>query len=179
MRAKPSVLGRVILVIFILLVVLSAAAAGVYLYACRWVEKLDVFFPGDYIENVNVGGMTVEQAAAALKTELTGRTFSVWLDKKEGEPAAVLTAEQLGLLPDGAQTDYTALAQAAFDSCRSSTFLSGPYDYYRSMQQDSGSCYILSTSAADICKDTATSVAKNLMIMPIPAAYSVESPTAD
>ena len=101
MRAKPSVLGRVILVIFILLVVLSAAAAGVYLYACRWVEKLDVFFPGYYIENVNVGGMTVEQAAAALKTELTGRTFSVWLDKKEGEPAAVLTAEQARSIAGG------------------------------------------------------------------------------
>ena len=174
MRAKPSVLGRVILIIVILLAVLCAAAAGVYLFACRWVEKLDVFFPDYYIENVNVGGMTVEQAAAALKAELTGRTFSVWLDKKEGEPVAVLTAEQLGLLPDGAQTDYAVLAQAAYDDCRSSTFLSGPYDYYLSMQQGSGSCYILDTAPQEICEDTALNLAKHLLIMPIDAAFTVE-----
>ena len=174
MRAKPSAFRRIIIALTALLAVLLLAAGGAYLGGCWWVAKQETFFPGYHIENVNVGGMTVEQAAAALKSELTGRTFSVWLDEKEGEPDIVLTAEQLGLLPDGAQTDYTALAQAAYDDCRSSTFLSGAYDYYLSMQQGAGSCYILSTSAEDICEETARNVVKKFMELPVDAQYAVE-----
>jgi len=174
MEKKPSVLRRIILVMVILLTMLILAACGAYIACCWWVDQQQTFFPGYHIENVNVGGMTVSQAANALKTELTGRTFSVWLDEKEGEPDIVLSAEQLGLLPDGAQTDYAALAQAAYDDCRSSTFLSGAYDYYLSTQQGSGSCYILSSSAEDICEDTARTVAKKFMELPVDAKYTVE-----
>ena len=174
MEKKPSVLRRILIVFVILLVILAMAAGGAYLAGCWWVDKQQTFFPGYHIENVDVGGMSVEQAAKALKAELTGRTFSVWLDEKEGDPDIVLTAEQLGLLPDGAQTDYTALAQAAYDDCRSGTFLSGAYDYYLSMQQGAGSCYILSSSAEDICEETARAVAKKFMVMPVDAQYTVE-----
>ena len=125
MRAKPSVLRRIIIVMMVLLTVLVLAAGGAYIAGCWWVDQQETFFPGYHIENVDVGGMTVAQAANALKAELTGRTFSVWLDEKEGEPDIVLSADQLGLLPNGAQTDYAALAQTAYDDCRSSTFLSG------------------------------------------------------
>ena len=174
MEKKSSVLRRIIIAAAVLLTILVFAVGGTYLAGCWWVDKQDTFFPGYHIENVDVGGMTVEQAANALKAELTGRTFSVWLDEKEGEPDIVLTAEQLGLLPDGAQTDYTALAQAAYDDCRSSTFLSGAYDYYRSMQQGAGSCYILSSSAEDICEDTAQAVVKKFLELPVDAQYTVE-----
>lgn len=174
MEKKPSVLRRIILVAVILLAVLALAAGGAYIAGCWWVDQQETFFPGYHIENVDVGGMTVDQAARALKAELTGRTFSVWLDEKEGEPDIVLTAEQLGLLPDGAQTDYAALAQAAYDDCRSSSFLSGAYDYFLSMRQGPGSCYILSSSAEDICEETARAVAKKFMELPVDAKYTVE-----
>ena len=174
MEKKSSVLRRILIVLSVLLVLVVLAAAGLYLAGCWWVDKQQTFFPGYHIENVDVGGMTVEQAAAALKAELTGRTFSVWLDEKEGDPDIILTAEQLGLLPDGAKTDYTALAQAAYDDCRSSTFLSGIYDYYMSLQNGSGSCYILNPSAEDICEDTARTAAKKFLEMPVDAKYAVE-----
>ena len=174
MERKPFVLRRIILVAAVLLSVLVLAAGGLYLAGCWWVDQQETFFPGYHIENVDVGGMTVEQAANALKTELTGRTFSVWLDEKEGEPDIILTADQLGLLPNGPQTDYAALARAAYDDCRSGTFLSGAYDYFQSMQQGAGSCYILSSSAEDICEETARDVARKFTEMPVDATYTVE-----
>ena len=162
------------IIISIVLAVVILAAAGGYLAGCWWVSSQNTFFPGYHIENVDVGGMTVSQAASALKAELTGRTFSVWLDQQEGDPAMILNANQLGLLPDGESTDYTALAQAAYNDCRSGSFLSGGYEYYLSMRQGAGSCYVLPTAADAICLETAQSVAKKLSIMPVDAAYSME-----
>ena len=71
MEKKSSVLRRILIILSVLLVLVVLAAAGLYLAGCWWVDKQQTFFPGYHIENVDVGGMTVEQAAAALK-ELEG-----------------------------------------------------------------------------------------------------------
>ena len=173
-RQKPPF---AVILILSLIAFLVVAAAAAWLYFCYWVDKQETFFSGYYIENVDVGGMTVAEAAKALETELTGRTFSLWLDEKEGEPDLILTAEQLGLLPGGSDTDYTALAQTAYDDCRSGTFLSGPLDYYRAMQQGSGSCYVLTSSAESVCQETAYQVVKQFSYLPVNAKYTVEGGT--
>lgn len=113
-----------LIVIGIILAVLAAAYLGV----CAYAGSLDVFYPNTTINEVDVAGCTVAQAAERLRAELPGRQVEFYLplpDKTgdgasapEGEilydeaPAATVTYRDLGVTED---LDYENDAQLVFD----------------------------------------------------------------
>ena len=115
-----------LIVIGIILAVLAAAYLGV----CAYAGSLDVFYPNTTINEVDVAGCTVAQAAERLRAELPGRQVEFYLpspDKTgdgasapEGEtlydesPAATVTYAELGVTED---LDYANDAQTVRDRC--------------------------------------------------------------
>ena len=101
-----------LIVIGIILAVLAAAYLGV----CAYAGSLEVFFPNTTINEVDVAGCTVAQAAERLRAELPGRQVEFYLpspDKTgdgvsapEGDtlydevPAATVTYRDLGVTED-------------------------------------------------------------------------------
>ncbi len=120
-RAKKGAAAPV----FIALALTAAIMAGAYAGLCAWAGSRTVFYPGETIGGVNVGGLTVEQAGQVLAGALPGRTISV---------STVQTAEAEGWLPsaEGAsvtlgELGYTAeqcpgIAQRRFDEQAAAPF---------------------------------------------------------
>ena len=122
-RLKKS--GRKpLIVIAVILAVLCAAYVGL----CAYAGSLDVFYPNTTINEVDVAGCTVAEAAERLRTELPGRQVEFYLplpDKTgdgisapEGDtlydetPAATVTYADLGVTD---ALDYETDAQLVFD----------------------------------------------------------------
>lgn len=122
-RLKKS--GRKpLIVIAVILAVLCAAYVGL----CAYAGSLDVFYPNTTINEVDVAGCTVAEAAERLRAELPGRQVEFYLplpDKTgdgvsapEGEtlydeaPAATVTYADLGVTDT---LDYETDAQLVFD----------------------------------------------------------------
>ena len=113
-----------LIVIEIILAVIAAA----YLGLCAYAGSLEVFYPNTTINDVDVAGCTVAQAAERLRAELPGRQMEFYLplpDKTgdgvsapEGEtlydeaPAATVTYRDLGVTEN---LDYENDAQLVFD----------------------------------------------------------------
>ena len=77
--------------------VILALLLGGYLAFCAWVEHSEAIWDETYVLGEDLGGMTVEQAAAHL--EDLPLLVNVFLEGEEA-PAAVLTAEELGITID-------------------------------------------------------------------------------
>ena len=104
----------------------AAIMAGAYAGLCAWAGSRTVFYPGEAIGGVNVGGLTVEQAGQVLAGALPERVISV---------SPVQTAEAEGWLPsaEGAsvtlgELGYTAeqcpgIARRRFDQQSAAPFL--------------------------------------------------------
>lgn len=113
-----------LIVIGIILAVLAAAYLGV----CAYAGSLEVFFPNTTINEVDVAGCTVAQAAERLRAELPGRQVEFYLplpdqtgdgvSAPEGDtlydesPAATVTYRDLGVTEE---LDYENDAQLVFD----------------------------------------------------------------
>lgn len=113
-----------LIVIGILLAVLCAA----YLGLCAYAGSLEVFYPNTTINDVDVAGCTVAEAAERLRAELPGRQVEFYLplpdqtgdgiSAPEGDtlydeaPAATVTYRDLGVTEE---LDYENDAQLVFD----------------------------------------------------------------
>ena len=113
-----------LIVIGIILAVLCAA----YLGLCAYAGSLEVFYPNTTINDVDVAGCTVAEAAERLRAELPGRQVEFYLplpdetgdgaSAPEGEPlydespAATVTYRDLGVTEE---LDYENDAQLVFD----------------------------------------------------------------
>ena len=113
-----------LIVIGIILAVLCAA----YLGLCAYAGSLEVFYPNTTINDVDVAGCTVTEAAERLRAELPGRQVEFYLplpdetgdgvSAPEGDtlydesPAATVTYRDLGVTEE---LDYENDAQLVFD----------------------------------------------------------------
>ena len=113
-----------LIVIGIILAVLCAA----YLGLCAYAGSLEVFYPNTTINDVDVAGCTVTEAAEQLRAELPGRQVEFYLplpdetgdgtSAPEGDtlydeaPAATVTYRDLGVTEE---LDYENDAQLVFD----------------------------------------------------------------
>ena len=113
-----------LIVIGIILAVLCAA----YLGLCAYAGSLEVFYPNTTINDVDVAGCTVTEAAERLRAELPGRQVEFYLplpdetgdgtSAPEGDtlydeaPAATVTYRDLGVTEN---LDYENDAQLVFD----------------------------------------------------------------
>lgn len=113
-----------LIVIGIILAVLCAA----YLGLCAYAGSLEVFYPNTTINDVDVAGCTVAEAAERLRAELPGRQVEFYLplpdetgdgvSAPEGDtlydesPAATVTYRDLGVTEE---LDYENDAQLVFD----------------------------------------------------------------
>lgn len=70
-RKKKRSLTPVLVVLVVLLVAAIAAAAGIGVYAMRY-SNYDKILPNVYVAGVDVGGMTKEEAKAAIESALSG-----------------------------------------------------------------------------------------------------------
>ena len=117
---KPAVIACVVLGILL----------AAYLAVCGIAAASTVFYPNAAINGVAVGGMSVEEAAAALEKSLPDTAVEVYLSGENSAPAASVTYEQLGL--SGA-LDYTDLARRGMSSLCGEGFLSRGWFYLRSL----------------------------------------------
>lgn len=76
----------------------------------------DKYCEGVYVNGVNLGGMTADQAYASVQTVIQQQN-SVWRVRLvlNGSPVAEITADMLGLGPDSPQV-YNAIAQTLNDA---------------------------------------------------------------
>lgn len=128
-----------LIVIGIILAVLCAA----YLGLCAYAGSLEVFYPNTTINDVDVAGCTVTEAAERLRAELPGRQVEFYLplpdetsdgvSAPEGDtlydesPAATVTYRDLGVTEE---LDYENDAQLVFDLAQVQTgFFSRGWNY--------------------------------------------------
>lgn len=104
----------------------AAIMAGGYAGLCAWAGSQTDFYPKEIIGGVDVGGLTVDQAAQVLAGSLPGKTITVTPlqdPQKEGWPAGAeesvsITLAELGFTaeqcPGIAQRHFEAQAAAPF-----------------------------------------------------------------
>lgn len=115
------------------LIVFSAvvgAAAVLYLALCGTAALSSTFFPNTSLNGVKIGGLTAAQASQKLEKELPGRTCDIYLNQKNGDPAATVTYSALGVKPSG---DYDSMAQDALTRQRASGFFGGGAGYLKGL----------------------------------------------
>ncbi len=121
------------------LVILGIAAAvllAAFLGLCAYAGSLDTFYPNSAINGVAVGGMTAEQAQAALETQLPARLCEIYLDcgdtpsPETREPDAAATFAELGISPEAG---YEGAVRASYILQHGKGFLSGGFTYLRAL----------------------------------------------
>ena len=151
--------------------IIAAALACAVLLCCALAASADGFFPGTQLENINVGGMTAEEAARALDAEVSGRLFAIRLDTAESDPVLVLTAQQLLLVPEGGFSDAV---DNAFAAQRSTGFFAGGIAYLRSALGLSAPVRMLPEISGFDYIRIAEDAGSRISAAPVDAAYSVE-----
>ena len=113
--------------IFIALALTAAIMGGAYAGLCAWAGSRTVFYPGEAIRGVAVGGLTVDQAAKTLAAALPGQTLTVSTAQKaeeEGWPGeagdASISLAELGYTAERCP----AIAQRHFADQQAAPFLS-------------------------------------------------------
>lgn len=113
--------------VWIALALTAAIMAGAYAGLCAWAGSRTVFYPGETISGVAVGGLTVEEAAQVLSATLPGQTITVSSSQdpaKEGwtggAPAASVTLADLGYTGE----QCSDIARRRFEEQAGSPFLS-------------------------------------------------------
>ena len=173
-----------LIVIGIILAVLAAAYLGV----CAYAGSLDVFYPNTTINEVDVAGCTVAQAAERLRAELPGRQVEFYLpspDKTgdgasapEGEtlydeaPAATVTYRDLGVTED---LDYENDAQTVLDLCQTQRgFFSRGWEYLACLVGAHGARGIAPEPEEDIFQSQMEQLSGQFSKEPQDTAYTVD-----
>lgn len=182
-RLKKS--GRKpLIVIAVILAVLCAAYAGL----CAYAGSLDVFYPNTTINEVDVAGCTVAEAAERLRAELPGRQVEFYLplpDKTgdgisapEGDtlydetPAATVTYADLGVTDT---LDYETDAQLVFDLAQVRTgFFTRGWNYLGCLFGSRGTKGIALEPQADTFQSQMEQLSGQFSKDPQDTAYTVD-----
>ncbi len=160
------------LIAVIVIVVLIAAAAGGFAYIGSTARNSGVIYPNVYINDVNVGGMTAAEAAAALDDK--------WVDVYEGQTLVVrfpadkaleIPAEDVVL----SDTGVDAAVENAMAYGRDGGFFSNTITYIksRSSRTDLNS-YASTTFDEDKIRELISAVARDLNANELQNSYTVE-----
>lgn len=163
--------------VFIALALTAAIMAGAYAGLCAWAGSRTVFYPGETIGGVNVGGLTVDQAAQELASALPGKTVTVSTDQKaadEGWPGeagtASITLAELGYTAD----QCPGIAQRHFEEQQAAPFLSRGARVL-SILTDSGEDNLTAQDRdEEIFQRGVARLAGELAREPVSGAYAVE-----
>lgn len=173
-----------LIVIGILLAVLCAA----YLGLCAYAGSLEVFYPNTTINDVDVAGCTVAEAAERLRAQLPGRQVEFYLplpDKTgdgvsapEGEilydeaPAATVTYADLGVTE---ALDYENDAQLVFDLAQVRTgFFTRGWNYLGCLFGSRGAKGITPEPEEDIFQAQMEQLSGQFSKEPQDTAYTVD-----
>lgn len=113
----------------LVLIGIVAVLAAAYLGLCAYASGLDTIFPNRTIRDIEVGGLTVNQAAEKLAAEFPQQTFTVTPHPEEGE-AEPLDIPYSAL---GASLDYETAARTANREFADQSFIRDGWDYLLSL----------------------------------------------
>lgn len=173
-----------LIVIGIILAVLCAA----YLGLCAYAGSLEVFYPNTTINDVDVAGCTVAEAAERLRAQLPGRQVEFYLplpDKTgdgvsapEGDtlydeaPAATVTYRDLGVTEE---LDYENDAQLVFDLAQVRTgFFTRGWNYLGCLFGSMGTKGITLEPEEDIFQTQMEQLSGQFSKEPQDTAYTVD-----
>ena len=173
-----------LIVIGIILAVLCAA----YLGLCAYAGSLEVFYPNTTINDVDVAGCTVAEAAERLRAELPGRQVEFYLplpdetgdgaSAPEGEPlydespAATVTYRDLGVTEE---LDYENDAQLVFDLAQVRTgFFTRGWNYLGCLFGSMGTKGITLEPEEDIFQSQMEQLSGQFSKEPQDTAYTVD-----
>ena len=173
-----------LIVIGIILAVLCAA----YLGLCAYAGSLEVFYPNTTINDVDVAGCTVTEAAERLRAELPGRQVEFYLplpdetgdgtSAPEGDtlydeaPAATVTYRDLGVTEN---LDYENDAQLVFDLAQVQTgFFTRGWNYLGCLFGSMGTKGITLEPEEDIFQSQMEQLSGQFSKEPQDTAYTVD-----
>lgn len=173
-----------LIVIGIILAVLCAA----YLGLCAYAGSLEVFYPNTTINEVDVAGCTVAEAAERLRAELPGRQVEFYLplpdqtgdgvSAPEGDtlydeaPAATVTYRDLGVTEE---LDYENDAQLVFDLAQVRTgFFTRGWNYLGCLFGSMGAKGITLEPEEDIFQSQMEQLSGQFSKEPQDTAYTVD-----
>ena len=173
-----------LIVIGIILAVLCAA----YLGLCAYAGSLEVFYPNTTINEVDVAGCTVAEAAERLRAELPGRQveFYLPLSDQTGDgastpagdtlydeaPAATVTYRDLGVTE---ALDYETQAQFTFDTIQGrSSFFARGWEYLACLVGADGRLSIVLEPEEDIFQSQMEQLSGQFSKEPQDTAYTVD-----
>lgn len=173
-----------LIVIGIILAVLCAA----YLGLCAYAGSLEVFYPNTTINDVDVAGCTVAEAAERLRAELPGRQVEFYLplpdqtgdgvSAPEGDtlydeaPAATVTYRDLGVTEE---LDYENDAQLVFDLAQVRTgFFTRGWNYLGCLFGSMGTKGITLEPEEDIFQSQMEQLSGQFSKEPQDTAYTVD-----
>lgn len=173
-----------LIVIGIILAVLCAA----YLGLCAYAGSLEVFYPNTTINDVDVAGCTVTEAAERLRAELPGRQVEFYLplpdetgdgaSAPEGDtlydesPAATVTYAELGVTEE---LDYENDAQLVFDLAQVRTgFFTRGWNYLGCLFGSRGTKGITLAPEEDIFQSQMEQLSGQFSKEPQDTAYTVD-----
>ena len=173
-----------LIVIGIILAVLCAA----YLGLCAYAGSLEVFYPNTTINDVDVAGCTVTEAAEQLRAELPGRQVEFYLplpdetgdgtSAPEGDtlydeaPAATVTYRDLGVTEN---LDYENDAQLVFDLAQVQTgFFTRGWNYLGCLFGSMGTKGITLEPEEDIFQSQMEQLSGQFSKEPQDTAYTVD-----
>ncbi len=173
-----------LIVIGIILAVLCAA----YLGLCAYAGSLEVFYPNTTINDVDVAGCTVAEAAERLRAELPGRQVEFYLplpdetgdgiSAPEGDtlydesPAATVTYRDLGVTEE---LDYENDAQLVFDLAQVQTgFSTRGWNYLGCLFGSRGTKGITLEPEEDIFQSQMEQLSGQFSKEPQDTAYTVD-----
>lgn len=173
-----------LIVIGIILAVLCAA----YLGLCAYAGSLEVFYPNTTINDVDVAGCTVAEAAERLRAELPGRQVEFYLplpdetgdgvSAPEGDtlydesPAATVTYRDLGVTEE---LDYENDAQLVFDLAQVQTgFFTRGWEYLACLVGADGRLSIVLEPEEDIFQSQMEQLSGQFSKEPQDTAYTVD-----
>ena len=170
-----------LIVVGVILAVLCVAYVGL----CAWAGSLNTFYPNTTINDVEVGGLTVSQAAEQLRqvlpeekidfylpaTDQTGETAPEGDVRYDETPAATVTYRELGITD---ALDYEADTQQVFDLAQRETgFFARGWNYLACLMGSRGAKGIAPEPESSVFQAKAAQLAEEFSREPQDTAYEV------
>lgn len=163
--------------VFIALTLTAAIMGGAYAGLCAWAGSRDVFYPGETIRGVAVGGLTVEEAARTLAAALPGQSLTVTTAQRAADEG---WAEEAGSVSVTlAELGYTAercpaIAQRHFEEQRSAPFFSRGARVLSILTESGGDGLTPEDRDEEIFQAGTAALSEALAVEPVDGGYAVE-----
>lgn len=148
--------------------------AAAYLAFCGYAQSRSTFFPNYSINQVDVGGMTQEQAANALENKLPNVEVEICFPDQKS-PVETKTVSELGF---SQKSDYSEIARQFYEENRSGGFFTAGWRYLHAMT-GSGSGYAPYVENEQKLRGVSDALAKKLSVSPVDSAYTLKSSTLE